>query len=216
MTRIVLADDHNVVRQGLRAVLDAEYDLTIVGEADNGFDAIKLVERLLPDVLIIDVMMPGITGLEVARQIREQGSATRVIMLSMYANEAYVIEALRYGASAYVLKHSDASELIQAVQEVRLGRRYLGSPLSQRAIEEYLAQARETPSDPYDTLTQREREVLQLAAQGYANAEIAEYLMIGARTVETHRANMMQKLELQTQTELVKYAVRRGIISLDQ
>lgn len=216
MTTIVLADDHNVVRQGLRAVLEAEHDITIVGEAETGLEIIKLVEQMQPDIVVVDVMMPELTGLEVARQISEQKLPTRVIILSMYANEAYVLEALRYGAMGYVLKHADATELVQAIRAVMLGQHYLSPPLSEQAIEVYIARARETTSDPYDLLTPREREVLHLVAQSYSNIEIARRLIISPRTVETHRANMMQKLDLQTQTDLVKYAVRRGIIPLEE
>ena len=214
-TTIVLADDHNVVRQGLRALLEGEPDLSIVGEASNGLEAVELAERLRPNVLVVDVMMPGLNGLEVTREVTQRSPLTRVIVLSMHANEAYVLEALKNGAVGYVLKDSCADELVQAVRQARTDRYYLSSPLSERAIASYVQRAKKASLDPYDTLTTREREVLQLAAEGHTSAEIASRLFISARTVETHRANLMHKLGLTNQIDLVRYALRRGILSLD-
>jgi len=214
-TTIVLADDHNVVRQGLRALLEGEPDLSIVGEASNGLEAVELAERLRPNVLVVDVMMPGLNGLEVTREVTQRSPQTRVIVLSMHANEAYVLEALKNGAVGYVLKDSCADELVRAVRQASTYRYYLSSPLSERAIAAYVQRAQKTSMEPYDTLTTREREVLQLAAEGHTSAEIAGRLFISARTVETHRANLMHKLGLTNQTDLVRYALRRGILPLD-
>lgn len=211
-TTIVLADDHPVVRQGLRALLEAEPDFRVIGEAGDGLETAQLVERLKPHVLVMDLMMPSLTGLEVTRQARQRSPQTRVVILSVYANEAYVLEALRNGAAGYVLKEAGAAEVLQAVREVTAGRRYLSPPFSERAIEAYLQKAQATPLDPYETLTTREREVLQLAAEGLSNPEIAARLGISPRTAETHRANLMRKLGLHNQTELIRYAIRRGII----
>ena len=160
-------------------------------------------------------MMPGLNGLEVTRQVSQRAPQTRIIILSMHANEAYVLEALRNGASAYVLKDSRADDLVYAVREVMEGRRYLSPPLSERAINSYIRQANESTLDPYETLTNREREVLNLAAQGCNATEIAQKLSISGRTAETHRANLMRKLDLHTQTDLIRYALRRGIIALE-
>ncbi len=212
---IVLADDHQVVRQGLRAILEAERDLWVVGEAGNGLDAVELAERLKPDVLIVDVMMPGLNGLEVTRQVAQRAPQTRVIVLSMYSNEAYVLEALKHGAVAYVLKDSCADDLVQAVRTATTGRYYLSSPLSERAIDAYVRRAKDSALDPYDTLTSREREVLQLVAEGQTSAQVAVRLFISPRTVETHRANLMRKLGLGTQVDLVRYALRRGILPME-
>lgn len=209
---IVLADDHHVVRQGLRALLEAEPEFSVIGEAADGLAATDLVNRLKPNVLVVDIMMPGLNGLEVARRVGAHSPQTRVIILSMYANEAYVLEALRKGAAAYVLKDSTATELVHAVREVNAGRRYLSPPLSDRAIETYAQKAQAAPLDPYETLTTREREVLHLAAEGRTNAEIAARLFISPRTVETHRANLMRKLGLRTQSDLIRYALRRGLL----
>ncbi len=216
MTRILLADDHHVVRQGLRALLQSEPHFELVGEAGDGLEAVRLAERLKPDVLITDVMMPGLNGLEVARQVSKSLPRTRIIILSMYTNDAYVFEALKNGALGYVLKDSQAADLIQAVREVAAGRRYLSPPLSERALELYMRQVESVPEDPYELLTDREREVLQLVAEGRTSAEIAERLFISPRTAEGHRANLMRKLNLQTQADLIRFAVKRGIVPLDQ
>jgi DNA-binding NarL/FixJ family response regulator len=211
-TTIVLADDHAVVRQGLRALLEAEPDFAIVGEAADGLGVADLVERLKADLLVLDLMLPGLNGLEVTRQVQQRSPQTRVVVLSMYANEAYVLEALRNGAAAYVLKEASAADLVHAIHEVMAGRRYLSPPLSESAIELYVQKAKAAPKDPYEALTTREREVLQLAAEGQSNPEIADRLGISVRTVETHRANLMHKLDLRSQTELVRYALKRGIL----
>jgi two-component system response regulator NreC len=216
MTTILLADDHRIVRQGLRALLEAEPDFSLVGETGDGLEAIQLAERLQPDVIVLDLMMPGINGLEATRQISDNCPQTRVVILSMHADEAYVLEALRNGASGYVLKDSSADDLVRAVREVEAGRRYLSPPLSERAIEAYTRKAQETSLDPYEKLTNREREVLHLAAEGHSSTEIAKRLSISSRTVETHRANMMRKLELHSQTDLIRYALKRGIIPMEE
>jgi two-component system, NarL family, response regulator NreC len=215
-TTLVLADDHPVVRQGLRALLEAEPGFQIVGEADDGVAAAQLVERLKPDVLLVDVMMPGLNGLEVTRQVRQRFPGTRVIVLSMHANEAYVLEALRHGAAGYVLKESSTAELVQAVRTVVAGRRHLSPPLSERAIEAYAQKAAPSPLDLYETLTTREREVLQMAAEGRRNSEIAARLAISPRTAETHRTHLMRKLGLHNQADLIRYALRRGLVPLEK
>jgi two-component system, NarL family, response regulator NreC len=212
---ILLADDHHVMRQGLRMLLEAQEDFRVVAEAGDGLEAVKLAERLKPHVLIVDLMMPGINGLEVARQVSHHSPQTRIIVLSMYGNEPYVLEALRNGAVGYVLKDADAAELLRAVHEVVAGRRYLSPPLSEHAIEAYLQKAQDAVLDLYETLTTREREVLQLAAEGRTNADIAAVLYVSPRTVETHRAHLMHKLGLHTQADLIRYALKRGILPMD-
>lgn len=215
MPNILLADDHNIVRQGLRAILQSEPHFHLVGEASDGIEAVRLAERLKPDVLITDVMMPGLNGLEVARQVSRSLPNTRIIILSMYTNDAYVIEALKNGALGYVLKDSQASDLIQAVKEVINGNRYLSAPLSERALELYMRKVESVPEDPYDLLTTREREVLQMVAEGRTSAEIANRLFISPRTAEGHRANLMRKLGLQNNADLIRFAIKRGILPLD-
>jgi DNA-binding NarL/FixJ family response regulator len=196
----------------LRALLEAEPDLTVAGEAADGLTTVHLVERVKPDVLVVDVMMPALNGLEVTRQVVRRSPDTRVIVLSMYSDESYVMEALKNGAAGYVLKSSTRSDLVQAIREVMAGERYLSAPLSARAVEAYVERAKGTEVGAYDTLTSREREVLQLAAEGHTNAEIAARLSISSRTVETHRSAVMRKLGLRRQTDLVRYALRRGIL----
>ena len=215
-TTIVLADDHHVVRQGLRALIEAQPDLAVVGEAADGLEVPGLVERLAPDVLVVDIVLPGLGGLEVTRRVRHRAPRTRVVVLSMYATEAYVIEALRHGASAYVVKDASATELLRAVRAAAAGERYLSPPLSEKTIEAYLERAKTRPLDLYDTLTTREREVLHLAAEGHGNPQIAARLDIGVRTVETHRANLMRKLALHSQTDLVRFALARGLLPQPQ
>ncbi|HEX9271291.1 MAG TPA: response regulator transcription factor [Candidatus Binatia bacterium] len=214
-TTIVLADDHKVVRQGLRAVLEANPSFRVIGEAGEGLETTRLAERLRPDVLVLDLMMPGLSGLEVTRQVKKRSPKTHVVVLSMHRDESYVLEALKNGAAAYVLKDSSVEELVKAVIEAVAGRRYLSPPLSESAIDAYVQRASTATRDRYDSLSSREREVLQLAAEGHTNAEIGKRLFISPRTVEIHRANMMQKLGLRNQTDLIRYALKRGILSND-
>ena len=208
MIKIVLADDHTVVREGFRMVLESQADLQVIGEACNGIEAIQVVERLKPDVLVVDLMMPGINGLEVVRQVNRN---THVVVLTMHDHESYVIEALRNGAYGYVLKDATPKELVEAIQKAANGQRYLSAPFADRAIELY-AQMHNHVGDPYESLSDREREVLILVGQGYSNQEVAEMLQISPRTVEVHRANLMRKLNIKNQTELIRYAIQRGLL----
>jgi two-component system response regulator NreC len=209
---IVLAEDHHIVRQGIKALLEAESDLTVIGEAADGIEAAQITERLKPNILVLDLMMGGIDGLEVARQVATRSPDTRIVVLSMFDNEAYVAEALRCGALAYVLKGSTSSELLNAIRSAVAGRRYLSPPLTDLAIDAYARMVGETKIDPFESLTAREREVLHLTVNGDTSAEIATRLHISPRTVETHRLNLMRKLGVHTHTELVRYALERGVI----
>lgn len=213
---VIVVDDHPIVRQGMINLLKSESDFRVVGDAGDGYTALQLVETLKPEILIVDMMMPGMNGLEVIRQVKDRSPATRVIVLSMQSSEAYVVEALKNGASGYMLKDSDPSELLLAVREVLQDHRYLSKPLSEKLIEAFIRRAEDTWHDPYDTLTNREREIFQLVAEGYTNAEIAEKLFISPRTAEIHRANMMNKLGLHKQTDLIRLALKRGILSADK
>jgi two-component system response regulator NreC len=214
-TQILLADDHQVVLDGLKALLACEADLDVVGQATDGLDVLPKVLQLRPEVLVVDLMMPGLNGLEVTRQVHQRAPETRVIVLSMHANDGYVVEALRNGASGYVLKQADARALVDAIRAVRGGRRFLSPPLSDEKLERWQRDARAAPLDLYDTLSTREREVLQLAAEGLTSAAIGERLQIGKRTVETHRANLQRKLGLKSQAELVRLAVKKGLVGVD-
>jgi DNA-binding NarL/FixJ family response regulator len=213
MITIALAEDHHLVRQGFKLVLTAESDFRLVGEAADGLEAVQLVEKKKPNVLLLDLMIPRLHGLEVVRQVHRDSPETKVIILSMHADEPYVMEALRNGASGYVLKDCTAGDLVQAVRTVVAGRRYLSPALAERALTGYVEHPGESELDIYETLTNRERLVLQLAAEGKTSAEIATALFISPRTAETHRANLMRKLGLRSQTDLVRFAIRRGIIA---
>jgi two-component system response regulator NreC len=214
VTAIVLADDHAVVRQGLKALLEEEPDLTVVGEVSSGLEAVRICGELRPDILVLDIMMDDVSGIEVARQVKENCPRTAIVVLSMYGDKKHVLEALHAGAKAYVVKKSAAAELVQAVREACVGRRYLGPSLADVVIDAYLEKDLGS-ADPYESLSTREREVLHLAAHGYTNAEIAERLFISRRTVETHRANAMRKLNLGNQADLLRYALQQGILPPD-
>ncbi|HEY1791850.1 MAG TPA: response regulator transcription factor [Opitutaceae bacterium] len=211
MTTVLIADDHEIVRRGVRDLLESDGSFRILGDFSDGLSAAQAAEKLKPDILIMDLHMPRLGGLEVLKQVRVSSPKTRVIVLTMHSDEPYVIEALRSGAAAYVLKGSEAAEITNALREVLAGRRYLSSPLSEWAIR-VLTDRGGDESDPLSRLSRREMEVLQLAVEGLSAGEIAEKLFISARTCETHRANLMAKLGLQTQTELVKFAIRKGLI----
>jgi DNA-binding NarL/FixJ family response regulator len=215
MLKLLLADDHQVVRQALRSLLEPKVPCMVVGEAADGLEALTLLDALKPDQLILDMQMPGLSGLEVIKHARQRQSSTNIVVLSMHGNEGYVREAMRAGASAYVLKEAAAEELIHAVREAAAGRRFLSTALSERAIDAYIQQVTGPNLDLYDTLSEREREVLFLSAQGITTAEIAKRLVISVRTVESFRSKLMRKLDLRNQTDLVRYALRRGIIPLE-
>jgi two-component system response regulator NreC len=213
---IVLADDHPVVRRGMCALLESERDFSIVGVAADGLETIDLTERFKPDVLLLDLMMPGLSGLEVLRILRERSPRTRIVILSMHSSSGFVVQALQNGAIGYVLKESTDESLVHAVRETAAGRRFLSPPLTEIAINSYIEQSKTGPFDPHETLTPRQREVLQLAAEGKTNAEIAARLDISQRTVENHRAALMQRLGLRNQAELIRHAIRHGLTPLDE
>lgn len=207
----MLADDHQVVREGLRRLLEGEPDFAVVGEVADGLAVSPLVKRLRPRVVVTDLMMPGIGGIEVTRQIRRHSPETRVVILSMHVAESFVLEALKGGAAAFVPKDAPGSELVRAVREAVAGRRYLSPPLSNTLIDALL-EGKERPADPLLRLTDREREVLHLCARGLTSKEIAQRLALSPRTAESHRANLMRKLGLKHQTDLVRFALQHGIL----
>jgi two-component system, NarL family, response regulator NreC len=212
MTTIVLSDDHNIVRQGIKALLAAEPDMKVIAEAADASTTIALVNQHKPDVLVLDLMLGEIDGIDVVRQIVSSSPKTAIVILSMYSNEAYVVRALRAGAKAYVLKECTAEELATAVRFAVSGKKYLSATLSQQAINTYVKASGEVIQESYDTLTPREREVLHMVAHGHTNSEIAKRLSISPRTVEVHRANMMRKLGLNSHTDLMRYAMQNNII----
>ena len=212
--RIVLADDHTVVRKGLRLLLESHPGFTVVADAADGREAVALVERHTPDVAVVDVAMPILNGIEAARQISARVPQTAVVFLSMHADEGYVLKALKSGARAYLLKDSAEHDLIAAVEAVSEGKAFFSPAISKMLVEDYLRQMRERQvEDSYELLTTREREVLQLFAEGHNNKEVAALLNLSLYTVETHRGNIFQKLNLHSIAELILYAVRKGVIS---
>jgi two-component system response regulator NreC len=213
---VLLVDDHTIVRSGLRALLESENNFQIVGETGDGLEALRLVENLKPQVMVLDITIPALNGLEVTRQARRVSPNTRILVFSMHANEAYVLEALRNGAAGYALKYDKSSDILEAVRAVAAGRRYLSPPFTELAIEAYLQKAQSAArKSSYETLTTREREVLQLSAEGHTAAEIGARLFISPRTVEIHRAHLMRKLSLHNQADLILYALKKGLISSD-
>jgi two-component system response regulator NreC len=211
MTTVVLADDHEIVRQGVRSLLEAAKTFQILAEVSDGLAAVQAAGKFKPALLFLDLSLPRLHGIEALRQIRAGSPGTKILVLSMHNDEPYVIEALRGGAMAYILKGSESAEILHAAREVLAGRRYLSAPLSEWAINA-LSEKKADESDPLSALTSREREVMQLAADGFGNPEIAEKLFISPRTAESHRNNLMRKLGLQNQTDLVRFAIRKGLI----
>jgi DNA-binding NarL/FixJ family response regulator len=211
---LLLVDDHPIIRQGLRHLLESESEFKVVGEAGDGVEALLLIERLKPNILVVDMMMPGLNGLEVLRQIKKISPMTRAIVLSMQSADAYVVEALKSGASGYVLKETGPSELVNAVHEVVQGNQYLSAKLAERLLTSSGSIAN-AASDASATLTFRELEVLQMVAEGRTSLEIGDKLTISPRTVEVHRSHLMKKLGLQSQADLIRFAIKRGILPMD-
>ena len=207
-TRILLADDHAVVRQGFKMILDAQADMETVGEAANGREAVELAEQLRPDVVVMDVSMPELNGIEATRRLASSAPRARVVALSMHKDSVYVREILRAGARGYLLKDSGAADLVAAIHAVASGESYLSPAVSNAVLDDY----RRHVTDPIDLLTSREREDLQLLAEGKTNKEIAGVLNLSAYTVEAHRGRIMEKLNLHSTGELVRFAIRKGLI----
>ncbi len=213
--RIVLADDHFPVRAGTKALLEKEAAFLVVGEADNGQEAVDLVERMKPDILVCDLTMPQLTGQEVLRRVLPRSPRTRAIILSMHTDDVTVAEAMQAGASGYILKTSTGDELVRAIEAALHGERFLGSPFDEKGLDTYLTWDLAAEENELALLTMREREIMQLVAEGKTSAEIALILSIAARTVETHRANIMRKLNLTSISDLIRYAIRAGVLPLE-
>ncbi len=213
MTRVLLADDHKILRQGLRTLLEQEKDIQIVGEADNGRSSVKLTGELAPDVVIMDVAMPDLNGIDATRRITEAEPRTRVLALSMHSDGRYVKGMLQAGARGYILKDCAAEELTHAIRTVMAGQIYVSPGVTGTIVNDYVRQL--TAADEPATLTRREREVLQLLAEGSSTANIAAGLHLSVKTIETHRKRIMDKLDLRSIAELTKYAIREGITTVD-
>jgi DNA-binding NarL/FixJ family response regulator len=211
--RILLADDHTLVREGFRKLLEERPEWEVVAEAGDGREAVRLAEHLKPDICILDVSMPLLNGVEATRQIARRVPTTRILVLSMYSDEAYVAQILQAGAAGYILKDSVGVDLIHAVSEVARGKSFFSPIIARVMLDDYVRQLTDKGvPDRFDTLSEREREVFQLVAEGKVNKEIAPLLSISLSTVETHRARIMEKLDLHSAAEIVLYAVRRGVI----
>ena len=215
--RVLIVDDHTVLRQALRLLLESHEELDVLGDVSNGREAAAVAEKMLPDVVLMDVVMPGLNGLDATRQIRKRCPNTRVLILSGYEEDEQIIEALRAGASGYLVKESDIGELLLAIQAVSRGNTYFSSSLSEREqTNDFLLRARSGDAKVgFDRLTDREREVLQLIAEGHSNQSIADQLVISVKTVEAHKAHIMSKLGARNRTDIIRYAIRRGIIGVD-
>lgn len=213
-TRILLADDHAVLRSGLRLLLDAQADLKVVGEASDGREALKLASDLQPDLILLDLTMPGLNGMETLPVLRKVAPAARTLILTMHDDEGYLKQALRYGAMGYVLKKAADNELISAVRAVLRGEIYVHPSMTRDLLEDLLATASTaSPSDPWETLSEREQEVLTLVSLGHTSAEIAERLSLSPKTVETYRARGMEKLSLRSRAALVQFAIAHGLLT---
>jgi DNA-binding NarL/FixJ family response regulator len=211
--RILLADDHTVVRQGLRKLLEERPDWEVIAEAGDGREAVRLAEQLKPDVAILDVAMPLLNGIEATRHITRRVPSTRVLVLSMHADEAYVTQILQAGATGYLLKDSADVDLLKAVGEAARGKSFFSPAIARVMLDDYVRQlADKGVTDRYESLSEREREIFQLIAEAKTNKEIAALLSVSPSTVETHRAHIMEKLDLHSAAEIVLYAVRRGVI----
>jgi len=211
--KILVVDDHAVLRDGVRALLGLHDDLEVVGEASEGKEALAKAQELMPDVVIMDIAMPGMDGLEATRRIRKKHPKIKVLVLTQHDNKEYILSVIKAGASGYVPKRALGSELVSAIRSVKEGDSFLYPSAASALIEDYLQQTRD--EDPYDQLTAREREIFKLIAEGHTSREIADMLFLSLRTVQGHRLKVMEKLDLHNRTELIKYAMRKGLVSLD-
>ena len=215
--RVLLAEDHTIVRKGLRSLLDAEAGIEVVGEAGDGREAVRKVQQLSPDIVVMDIAMPGLNGLEGTRQIRKRFPEVKVVILTMHTDEEYILQILASGASGYVVKQAAPRELVSAIQSVHRGGSFFSPSISKKIVEGYIRQAEATvEASSYQKLTEREREVLQLIAEGHSTRQIGQLLHISVKTVETHRAHLTDKLDIHSVAELTQYAIRKGVISLEQ
>jgi DNA-binding NarL/FixJ family response regulator len=212
--RILLADDHQLMRSGVRLMLEREADLTVVGEASDGREAVSLAKSLKPEVVVMDIGMPNLNGIEAARQMTQENAELAIVMVSMHSDETYVLRALKAGARGYLLKDSAEADLIKAVHAVAGGKSFFSPAVSRLLLDDYVRKLKRTGTeDAYDLLTPREREILQLIAEGKSNKDVANLLDLSVYTVESHRSNLMEKLNIKGLPELILYAVRRGIIA---
>ncbi len=216
MKKIVIAEDHTILREGLKALLSQHPDLEIAGEARDGLEAVRVISDLKPDLALMDLSMPKMNGIDAIREVRRCCPGTKILVLTVHKNEEYVVASLKAGANGYLLKESTHQELIQAVTHVLDGKPYLSPGISDTVISGYLASRQHEMVSPLDLLSQREREVLKLVAEGYKSKEIAEYLFISIKTVEKHRDNIMKKLDLHSSSALTSFAIEHGMVESDK
>ena len=211
--RVLIVEDHTILREGLRSLLSSHQDLDVVGEAENGLEAIRSAEKLQPNLILMDLSMPRMGGIEAVREIKKRQPKIKILILTVNDSEEYILAALKAGADGYILKDSTHAELLQAIRNTLSGKRVLSPSVSEKVIEGYLEgkKVQQTQS-PWDTLTHREREILKLIGEGYKNKEIADYLYISPNTVEKHRSNLMEKLNLHSASALTIYAIEKGLI----
>ena len=210
---ILIVEDHTILREGLRSLLSAHQDLEVVGEAENGLEAVRRAEKLLPDLILMDLSMPRMGGIEAIREIKKRRPKNKILVLTVNDSEVYILAALKAGADGYILKDSTHADLLQAIRNILSGKRVLSPSVSEKVIEGYLEGKKiQQTMTPWDTLTHREREVLKLIGEGYKNKEIADYLFISPNTVEKHRSNLMEKLNLHSASALTAYAIEKGLI----
>jgi len=214
-TKVLLADDHTILREGLRMVLDAQPQITVVGEASDGREAVEMAETLRPDVVVMDIAMPNLNGLDATRQIKKRWPEIRVVILTMHENQQYLMQIVKAGATGAVLKRSAGTELLTAIKAAARGQSYFSPSIASMMLEDYRLRLRDEGIDDPEVLTEREREVLQLVAEGLTNQEIADALFVSIKTVQTHRSHIMEKLGVHDRTELVKYAIRTGMVTSD-
>lgn len=212
--RVLLADDHTIVRQGLRALLDSQEDIEVVGEAEDGRQAFEKTKELIPDIVVIDITMPNLNGIEATRQIKKLNPEIKVLVLTVHDNEEYIHQILQAGASGYLLKESAVTDLVSAINAVKKGGIFLSPAISKVVVKDYIRHAEEGTGDfdSLNILTNREREVLQLIAEGHTNREVAHLLKLSVKTVDVHRSHIMEKLNIHDVTGLVKYSIRKGLI----
>jgi two-component system response regulator NreC len=218
MVKLLLCDDHAVVRSGLRMLLDGRHGIEVVGEASEGAEAIRMALELRPDVVLMDVSMPhGMDGLTATAELKQRLPETNILILTMHDDDEYLFRAIQIGASGYILKNAPHEELVSAIRSVAAGDAYLYPTATKRLMSEYLNRLKSgaEPPDAYDTLSEREKEILGWIARGYSNKEIADHLVISVKTVETHKANLMEKLGLKTRPELIKFALKKGLLNFE-
>jgi DNA-binding NarL/FixJ family response regulator len=212
--RIVIAEDHTILREGLKSLLSSNPDFEIIGEAEDGREAIRCVEKFKPDLILMDLSMPRINGLDAIKEIKKRFSETKILVLTVHKTEEYILATLKSGADGYILKDSTHAELVLAVKNVLSGKHYISPGISEKVIEGYLEGKKTLKrKSSWETLTQREREILKLIAEGYKNKEIGDYLCISPKTVEKHRANLMEKLDLHNIQALTTFAIEKGLVS---